>query len=227
MLNSTKVSATRQLLAKLVRDYSPLAMYNALRVEDMVLMDMVCKDFPVIKIFTVDTGRLPAESHRLLQQIRRVYGDAMDVYYPNAYELQGLVKTQGTNGFFDGKGNRLQCCATRILHPIQRALSGKTAWLRGTYPGSQSSSDQLRLMSYDNQAGIPQLNPLYQWTQAEIWAYVKQNRVPYHALYDKKFTTIGCEPCTRASIAGESGKNSNWWWEQPDGNDRYPDLYIA
>lgn len=227
MVNTTKISATRQLLTKLVRDYSPLAMYNALRVEDMVLMDLICKHFPQVRLFTVDSGRLPAESHRLLHQIRRTYGDKLEVYYPNAYELQAMVKSQGTNGFFDSQANRVQCCTTRIMNPIKRALSGSNAWLRGNHSESVGCHGNVKLISFDGQSGIPLLAPLFQWSNNEIWSYIQQYAVPYHQLYDKKYTSIGCEPCTRAAGALSNNQSQQWWWENPVSQDDMPDLYIA
>ena len=227
MVNATKISATKQLLAKLVRDYSPVVMYNALRVEDMVLMDLVCKHFPQVRLFTVDTGRLPPESHRLLHQIHRGYGDRLEVYYPNAYELQAMVKSNGNNGFFDSKTNRVQCCTTRILHPIKRALSGSNAWLRGTYADSRHSHDNVKLISYDVLTGLPLLLPLYQWSHNEIWSYIKQYSVPYQRLYDKNYTTIGCDPCTRPTGTFATNQLQQWWWEDSEPQGEMPDLYIA
>ena len=77
----------------------------------------------------------------------------------------------------------------------------------------------LEVSSFDADHGLQKFNPLLDWTNAEVWEYIRQNDVPYNKLHDRFYPSIGCAPCTRAVTPGEDIRSGRWWWESPEGKE--------
>lgn len=202
------------LLRNFQKSHNPVAFACSFGVEDMVLLDTIAKHVPQIEVFTLDTGRLPEETHVLLDTIRNTYSIPVRVYFPDAAAVETWVAQNGPNGFYRSVAQRQQCCHIRKVQPLQRALAGKNGWITGLRREQSSQRQSLQLESWDDANGLLKLNPLLEWTLDEVWSYVKTNGLPYNALHDRGYPSIGCAPCTRAVKPGEEIRAGRWWWEQ-------------
>ncbi len=211
-----KTARAKTLLADIARDFSPVTFANSLGAEDMVLTDLIVKEKLAIEIFSLDTGRLPLETYDLMARVLEHYGLKLKVFTPRAELLEPFVREHGINAFYDSVELRKGCCHVRKVEPLQRALAGKQAWITGMRAQQSATRDGLPVRSFDAGNGLEKFNPLADWSEKEVWAYIKQNGVPYNALHDKFYPSIGCAPCTRAVTPGEDVRAGRWWWENPE-----------
>ena len=209
-----RVDRTRRLLAGIEKNHSPSALASSFGAEDMVLLDLIARDGLAIGIFTLDTGRLPRETHALIAEVRRRYGLAVDVYSPWPDSVEAYVEQHGIDGFYASVEARKACCAVRKVEPLTRALARKRGWITGLRREQAGSRAEVAEVEHDQARGLWKFNPLAGWSADEVWEYLRANRVPYNALHDRGYPSIGCEPCTRAVKAGEHPRAGRWWWEQ-------------
>lgn len=214
-----KVEQVKVLLAQAVDEFQSVTFANSLGAEDMVLTDVIAKFQPDIEMFSLDTGRLPQETYDLMQVVRTHYNVPLKVYFPSSESVETLIEKNGVNGFYDSVENRKSCCFVRKVEPLKRALSGKRAWLTGMRRDQAITRGSLALFSFDIDQGLHKYNPLLDWTNAEVWAYIKQHDVPYNKLHDRFYPSIGCAPCTRNVTPGEDIRSGRWWWESADGKE--------
>ncbi len=210
-----QTEAATKLLATIAADYAPATLANSLGVEDMVLTDIVMRSQLPIEIFSLDTGRLPADTYDLIQRLRRHYELTPKIYFPRNDLVEAFVREHGMNGFYESVELRKACCHARKVEPLQRALAGKKAWITGMRAEQSETRAELPVQLYDAANGLEKFNPLTGWTEAEVWVYIKTRDVPYNRLHDKGFPSIGCAPCTRAVAPGEHVRSGRWWWEDP------------
>ena len=213
---TARISEVEALLAAIADDFSPATFANSLGAEDMVLTDLILKAQLPIDIFSLDTGRLPAETYELMGAVEKHYGYKLTIFFPRADEVETYVRNQGINAFRESVTLRKACCAIRKVEPLKRALAGKRAWITGLRAQQAATRDGLPLREYDAGNGLEKFNPLAGWTEKEVWTYIRQNAVPYNALHDKFYPSIGCAPCTRAISPGEDVRAGRWWWESPE-----------
>ncbi|MBA4381934.1 MAG: phosphoadenylyl-sulfate reductase [Sideroxydans sp.] len=211
----TKIAQTIAVLQQAAREFAPVTFANSLGAEDMVLTDLIAKHQPDISLFSLDTGRLPQETYDLMQKVRERYSVPLNVFYPDATQVEPYVAQHGVNGFYDSVDNRKACCNVRKVQPLKRALAGKKAWITGMRREQAVTRGSLEVSSFDADHGLQKFNPLLDWTNAEVWEYIKANDVPYNALHDQFYPSIGCAPCTRAITPGEDIRAGRWWWEDP------------
>lgn len=213
---AAKTEAAKQLLAEIARDFSPVTFANSLGAEDMVLTDLIVREKLAIEIFSLDTGRLPLETYDLMAEVQKHYGLKLKVYTPRHELLETFVREKGINAFYESVELRKGCCFVRKVEPLQRALAGKKAWITGMRAQQSATRDGLPVRSFDDGNQLEKFNPLADWSEKEVWAYIKQHAVPYNALHDKFYPSIGCAPCTRAVTPGEDVRSGRWWWENPE-----------
>lgn len=215
-----KAAAATALLAQVAGEFSPAAFANSLGAEDMVLTDLIVKAAPAlanpIAIFSLDTGRLPLETYALMAEVQQHYGLKLQVYYPRHDLAEEYVGSHGINAFYESIELRKGCCYVRKVEPLQRALAGKRAWITGMRAQQAATRDGLALRQFDESNGLEKFNPLADWTEKEVWAYLLDNGVPYSKLHDQFYPSIGCAPCTRAVTPGEDIRSGRWWWENPE-----------
>ena len=214
MSHADRVAQARRLLAIAEKNHSPAAFASSFGAEDMVVLDLIARDGLAIRTFTLDTGRLPTETHALVADVRKRYGLAIDVYSPWPESVDAYVAEHGIDGFYDGVAQRKACCAVRKIEPLRRALSGKRAWVTGLRREQADSRATIAELERDDAFNLWKYNPLVDWTHDDVWKYLRENRVPYNALHDRGYPSIGCEPCTRAIKPGEHPRAGRWWWEQ-------------
>jgi thioredoxin-dependent adenylylsulfate APS reductase len=192
-----------------------IALSSSLQTEDMVVLDIAWRIEPPVRVFTLDTGRLPQETYDMMDRVRDHYGVKLEVLFPDAAEVQKMVEAKGLNLFYESIENRHECCGVRKVKPLQKILSGLDAWVTGLRRDQWATRKDISKVEVDAEhGGIVKCNPIADWSQDQLDAYVKARNVPRHALYAKGFTSIGCLPCTRATKPGENPRAGRWWWEQ-------------
>jgi thioredoxin-dependent adenylylsulfate APS reductase len=192
-----------------------LAICTSFQSDGMALLDMAWKINPDIRVFTVDTGRLPQETYDLMDRVRDKYGIKVEVYYPDPIQIEPLVREHGVNLFYKSVPNRLKCCEVRKIMPLRKVLDGLDAWVTGLRRDQWATRSNIRKIEIDHDhGGLVKVSPLADWMDDEVWDYIRANDVPYHALYDQGYTSIGCAPCTRPVQPGEAARSGRWWWEK-------------
>src|SRR5689334_17187284 len=207
---------TSELIANLKRietAYFPAAFACSLGAEDMVVLDAIAANARTIQVFTLDTGRLPEETQALLESARDRYPIPISTYFPDASLVQAWVEQNGPNAFYKSIAQRQQCCHVRKVEPLKRALMGKKSWITGLRREQSLARQVLELESWDEGNGLTKFNPLVDWTNDDVWAYLTMHNVTYNALHDRGYPSIGCAPCTRAVEPGEDSRAGRWWWE--------------
>ena len=211
-----KIDEAKALLLRIGKEYSPAAFANSFGAEDMVLTDLICRHAPDIQIFTLDTGRLPAETYALMQATLERYGPCIAPYFPEHQPVEQYLREHGPNAFYESVELRKRCCYIRKVEPLKRALQGKKAWITGLRREQAPTRTDLGVKEWDEGNGLQKFNPLIDWRHQEIWDYIRHFDVPYNALHDRHYPSIGCAPCTRAISVGEDIRAGRWWWENPE-----------
>ncbi|MBV8209088.1 MAG: phosphoadenylyl-sulfate reductase [Burkholderiaceae bacterium] len=194
----------------------PAAFSTSFGAEDMVLLDLIRRNDLPIAIFTLDTGRLPEETYALMQQVEQIYGRCYETYTPDTSAVQALVRARGINGFYESIENRKACCEVRKVEPLRRALAGRHAWITGRRAQQSAIRAGMVAREWDESLQVDKFNPLHDWNEQQVWQYIRSNNVPYNALHDRHYPSIGCAPCTRAIAVGEDVRAGRWWWENPE-----------
>jgi phosphoadenosine phosphosulfate reductase len=208
-----KATEVRGLLARALSEHRRVVYSNSLGAEAMVLTDIIWSHLPEIDVFTIDTGRLHEETYALLHRLQRHYRRALRVVHPDAQALEQLVSRQGVNAFYDSLEARHHCCDVRKVQPFKRAIAGYAAWLTGVRRQQSGVRALSEPVEWDSRYGLYRISPLLDWDEADVWQYIRAHGIPYNALHDRQFPSIGCEPCTRAIQPGESRRAGRWWWE--------------
>jgi phosphoadenosine phosphosulfate reductase len=211
-----KAAAVRQQLADSVREHGRVVYSNSLGAEAMVLTDIIWSHVPEIDIFSIDTGRLHEETYELLEKLQRRYKRSIRLVYPDAQALEKLVADQGVNGFYHSLESRLACCHVRKVEPFRRAVAGYSAWVTGVRREQSATRAQAQPIEWDTENSMHKVSPLLDWTEEQVWQYIRARKLPYNSLHDRQFPSIGCSPCTRAIQPGENRRAGRWWWEQPE-----------
>ena len=192
-----------------------LALCTSFQDEGMVLLDMAWRLDPAVNVFTIDTGRLPVATLDLIEEVRERYQVRVEVLYPDAAEVSALVSKHGPNLFYRSVDLRLSCCEVRKVRPLNRRLSTLDAWIAGLRRGQSETRRDVAEVELDTaHGGVVKLNPLAGWSTEQVAAYIAEHNVPRSSLYARGYTSIGCEPCTRATEPGEDPRAGRWWWEQ-------------
>ncbi|MBC3884710.1 phosphoadenylyl-sulfate reductase [Undibacterium griseum] len=212
----SRLAVTRSTLAKIASEYAPAVFASSLAAEDMVLTDLILKSQLNIGIFSLETGRLHAETLGMLDKIRATYGTEILLYKPDPAAVDTYVQQHGLNAFYDSVELRKECCRIRKVEPLKRALTGKKAWITGQRRAQSATRTELAMQEDDAAHGMQKFNPLADWSEDDVWHYLRSNNVPYNPLHDKGYPSIGCEPCTRAIQPGEDIRAGRWWWENPE-----------
>jgi phosphoadenosine phosphosulfate reductase len=213
---NTLVENTQATLRRIADEFSPAVFASSLAAEDMVLADLILKAKLPIGIFTLETGRLHKETLGMVDRIRETYGVEVALYKPEAAAVDAYVQQNGLNAFYDSVEMRKECCRIRKVEPLNRALAGNKAWITGQRRSQSTTRAELAVQEDDPAHGMTKFNPLADWSEEDVWNYIRSNNVPYNPLHDKGYPSIGCEPCTRAIQPGEDVRAGRWWWENPE-----------
>ena len=209
-------ATAEELLAWALDRFHPrMAISAAGGLDGMVLIDMAWRINPQVRVFTLDTGRLPAETYSLFERIRERYGIQVEFEFPDRLEVERLMKQHGPNLMYRSLDLRLECCEVRKVEPLKRKLATLDAWVAGLRREQWRTRRSIAKVELDrDHGGIVKVNPVADWTLDRVRGYIRQHDVPYHELFDHGYTSIGCAPCTRAVLPGEPERAGRWWWEQ-------------
>jgi len=210
------LSGTRSLLERIAADFSPAVFACSLAAEDMVITDLILRAKLPITIFTLETGRLHAETLGMIDRIRETYDYEVALYKPEAAAISAYVAANGLNAFYDSIEMRKECCRIRKVEPLKRALAGNKAWITGQRRAQSTTRSELAMQEDDTAHGLQKFNPLADWSEDDVWHYLRSHQVAFNPLHEKGYPSIGCEPCTRAIQPGEDIRAGRWWWESPD-----------
>jgi len=211
-----KARAATVMLRHIADEFAPAVFASSLGAEDMVLTDLIHQEKLDIEIFSLDTGRLPIETYTLMHDVEKHYGAKLTLYYPRHELVENFTRTHGINAFYESVDLRKSCCYVRKVEPLQRALTGKKAWITGMRAEQSATRDNLLLREFDTVHGLEKFNPLSEWTEREVWSYIRTHNIPYNKLHDQFYPSIGCAPCSRAISPGEDIRSGRWWWENPE-----------
>jgi len=194
-----------------------LAIASSFSIEDCVVIDLAHKVDPGVRVFALDTGRLPDETYMAAERVRAKYDVEIEWQFPAREAVERLERTKGLYSFRDSLDNRHECCGIRKVEPLGRVLGELDAWVTGLRrEQSVTRTDTPEIELDAEHGGICKLNPIVTWTAAQVRAYADEHRVPIHALHDRGYPSIGCAPCTRAVAPGEHPRAGRWWWENPE-----------
>jgi len=192
-----------------------LVFASSLGAEDQILTEMIASIGSKVRIFTLDTGRLFPETYDLLDSTVKRYRVKIDVYFPDAARVEEMVSNKGINLFYESVENRKLCCHIRKIEPLTRALKDSDAWISGLRREQSVTRQDGKLVEWDTNNKKIKINPLIEWTNDDVWDYIRAKNIPYNKLHDKGFPSIGCLPCTRPVAPGEDIRSGRWWWEEP------------
>lgn len=182
--------------------------------ENTVLIDMLTRIRPDIRVFSIDTGRLPEETFRCAAEAEQRFGIKVQWFFPQGTAVEELVNAGGAYSFRDSLAARRQCCHVRKVEPLHRALHGLRAWITGLRRDEAETRRDVPVVERDTaHGGIVKINPLAHWTDPQVREYARQHGLPYNRLMDRQYTSIGCACCTRPVEPGEDPRAGRWWWE--------------
>jgi phosphoadenosine phosphosulfate reductase len=207
----------QEVLAWALKTYGDkLALACSFGAEDMVLVDMLAKLDPKARIFTLDTGRLAQETYNVMDEAQEKYGLKFEVFFPQTSPVEEMEREHGPNLFYRSIELRKLCCNVRKMEPLRRAFGGLDAWITGLRREQAVTRTAVDKVEQDHGNQLIKANPLADWSEEQVWAYIKENNVPYNKLHDQGYPSIGCAPCTRAVAPGEDVRAGRWWWETPE-----------
>ncbi len=210
-----KLARLEDTVRHIARDFSPAALASSLGAEDMVLTDAILRLGACIEIFTLDTGKLHPETLSLMEAVESRYGYRMRTFEPDPRAVLAFHEAHGDDGIYRSIAIRKRCCEIRKLAPLKLALAGKRAWITGLRREQSITRADIAEREFDVQHGLVKFNPLADWSEEEVWNYLRAFDVPYNPLHDRGFRSIGCAPCTRPVAPGEDSRAGRWWWEEP------------
>jgi phosphoadenosine phosphosulfate reductase len=192
---------------------SQVVFSTSLGYEDQVITDMILDNDIPIRIFTLDTGRMFAETYSVWKKTNDRYGTKIEAYFPDRLAEETLMTGKGPYSFYDSVENRKECCGIRKIEPLNRALKGQKIWITGIRAEQSPNRQTMTQVERDDAHDLFKFHPLMDWTFDQVKQYVSDNHVPYNPLHDRGFVSIGCQPCTRAIQPGEDFRAGRWWWE--------------
>lgn len=217
-LNQEASNASAQEILRMAVEQieGKISFATSLGAEDQLLTQMIYEEQLPIDVFTLDTGRMFQESYDVLERTMARYKINIEIMFPDAEEVKEMVAEKGINLFYESIENRKLCCGVRKIHPLQKKLNQYTAWIVGLRKEQSVTRTELGIFEWDEVNQLIKINPLSQWTEKEVWDYIKEKNIPYNTLHDQGYPSIGCAPCTRAVEEGEDIRSGRWWWEQAE-----------
>jgi len=210
-LKNKDILETIQLLCT---DYPDKVVFStSFSFEDQVISHIIFSNHLPIKVFTLDTGRMFAETYSVHSRTIEKYNQKIEVFFPEHADIEKLMTEKGPLSFYHSIENRIECCNLRKIKPLKRALQGNEVWITGLRAEQSQSRNKVNLFEWDESNKIIKYNPLIHWTNEQVKEFIKINQIPYNILHDQGFPSIGCQPCTRKVKEGEDFRAGRWWWE--------------
>ena len=209
------VAASREIIYAAIREFgASLAVLSSFQREDVIVTDLVLKAAPQTRVLTLDTGRVPPSTNKIIAEIESRYSIKVERIVPDPREVESMVALHGLNLFRDSVPNRMLCCDIRKARPLARGLVGLAAFFTGLRRAQAKSRASIEI--FDRSAAQVKISPLADWSTEDVVRYTQEHGLPEHPLYAEGYTSIGCDPCTRPVVAGEDERAGRWWWESPE-----------
>ncbi len=206
-----------ELLQYFLMEYKgKIAFASSLGAEDQVITKLINDINPATRIFMLDTGRLFPQTYRIIERTNQFFNINIEIFFPDYNIIEKMVNRKGVNLFYENIENRKECCHNRKTEPLKRALNNLEVWICGLRKEQSVTRSNVQMVEWDQPNGLIKLNPLINWTEKQVWDYIKQYNIPYNTLHDEGYPSIGCQPCTRAVKPGEDLRAGRWWWENPE-----------
>lgn len=174
--------------------------------EGCVLIDLIARNKLPIDISTLDTGLLWPETYELWRKLEARYGIQIRAVRPE----QTVEQQAATFGPTLWERDPDRCCDLRKVKPLQRALTGFDAWVTAIRRDQTEARRDAQVLENDGRFNVVKVNPLVGWTAKDVWRHLHQYQVPYNALHDQGYASIGCQPCTSPVFAGEDSRAGRW-----------------
>jgi len=195
----------------------PVSLACSFSLEDVAIIDIAHEAGLALGVFALDTGRLNEETYEVADALTERYRLKIDWYFPRHDDVEQLERSEGLFSFRESLDKRHACCAIRKVEPLGRALKGLAGWVTGMRREQSVTRSDLKAIERDElNGGILKINPLLDWSEAQLVAYTEERRLPKNRLYAQGYRSIGCAPCTRAVREGEDARAGRWWWENPE-----------
>lgn len=210
------VASAREIISAAIGEFgSSLAVLSSLQREDVIVTDLVLKAAPRTRVLTLDTGRVPPSTNKIIADIESRYSITIERIVPDPREVESMVALHGLDLFRDSVPNRMLCCDIRKSRPLARGLTGLPAFFTGLRRAQAKSRASIEIFDRSSGAQV-KISPLADWTTEDVVRYTHEQGLPEHPLYAAGYTSIGCDPCTRPVVAGEDERAGRWWWESPE-----------
>ncbi|MGO8955504.1 MAG: phosphoadenylyl-sulfate reductase [Rhodomicrobium sp.] len=193
-----------------------VAFSTSLGIEDQAILHAIGTSGAAIDVFTLDTGRLFAETIGTIAASEALYGPGIRVLAPDAEGVEALVSRDGVQGFRNSIAARKACCQVRKVLPLKRGLAGASGWITGLRREQSAGRASVPFAAWDAEFSLIKFNPIADWPLQQLEAYIAEHNIPINPLHANGFPSIGCEPCTRAIAPGEDIRAGRWWWESED-----------
>ena len=214
IIQKTKVFDLDEVLLELTKEFPGQVTFStSFSFEDQVITHKIVSNSLPVTIFTLDTGRLFAETYSVWSATNEKYNTRIKAYYPDHSLLENFIEVKGPNSFYESVENRTGCCHIRKVEPLKRALKGNAVWITGLRAEHSADRHDMPQVEWDESNNIIKYHPILHWTTGDVKQYISKNDIPYNPLHDKGFVSIGCAPCTRAIRPGEDFRAGRWWWE--------------
>jgi phosphoadenosine phosphosulfate reductase len=223
MINSTELTKLSSLLKdksiaeslkEIEAEYPGKVVFTtSFGIEDQVITDIIFKNNIPVEVITLDTGRLFPETYQVFSETILKYRKKINVCFPDANDIQKLMTEKGPFSFYESKENRLECCYLRKVVPLNKVLKDKSVWITGIRAEQSDNRSSMGNLEFDEGKKMIKYHPLFDWSLKNVEDYIMDNHIPYNALHDKGYLSIGCEPCTRPVLEGQNFRSGRWWWE--------------
>jgi phosphoadenosine phosphosulfate reductase len=212
--NRFEFSSAQDVLAYAVDRFGQkITLASSLGAEDQVLTHLLATISQEIDVFVLDTGRLHQETYDVIEKTMTQYAFNYRIMCPEHVATQALIASSGPNLFYQSVANRKACCHVRKVVPLGRALAGYSAWITGIRRAQSVERFNTNFFEWDHAHGQVKINPLIKWSKSDVWDVIKRYDIPYNALHDQGYPSIGCLPCTRPVSPGDDERSGRWWWE--------------
>jgi len=204
--------SARKIVAAALQEFGgSLAVLTSFQREGVVIADLAMEADASIPIMTIDTGRLPTGTLHMISEIEQRYKISVERILPDPAEVTAMTETHGRDLFYFGLAQRRLCCHVRKVRPLAARMQSVSAYFTGI---RRTQSESRGNAEFIDRSGAPiKISPLADWTSEDVARYTLEHGLPEHPLYARGYTSIGCDPCTRAVEPGEDERAGRWWWE--------------
>ncbi len=190
----------------LTRFHPRVAVASSFGAEDVVLIDLAARVRRDFRVFTLDTDFLFAETYALIEQIEQRYGIRVE-RCRSALTPEEQARIHG-EALWSREPDR--CCELRKVQPLQKKLAELEAWVTGIRREQAPTRANARKLEWDARFALVKLNPLANWSWAQVWEYIRTHAVLYSPLHDRNYPSLGCTHCTRPVQPGEDLRAGRW-----------------